>query len=233
MWIITGMFSTIQYFSDNATMNQQLDTIDSLNVIAKNSKTKLDSIHQAIISLDKMKFSDLSLADAIALLSEEYLSLKTEFTEVVSKGQSGGVTAETVDDTYQVESKNQSGGITAGQVDININPEKPKLVPLPMRSKVEIIDEEYEKKFYFHNPEGLLLRDVYLKVTFDKEFTSVKGDKWVWTGAIARGSERTHPEPTSKSMMFYTAVLEPIAFIEITVTSKHDIQIKDVDFETQ
>jgi hypothetical protein len=85
IWIITGIFSTVQYFSDNTTMSQQIDTIDSLNVIAKNSETKLDSIHKAIISLDKMKFSDLSLAEAMALLGQEYVELKKEITEVEKK----------------------------------------------------------------------------------------------------------------------------------------------------
>ncbi len=157
----------------------------------------------------------------------------TRHTEIESEGQSGSVTAQTVGDTYHVESKNQSGGITAGKVEIDINPEKPKLVLSRERTKVEISDGVYTKKFYFRNPEGLALQHVRLKVTFDKDFTSVKGDKWVWTGMIAKGSERTQPDLASRSMIFYTAVLEPIAFIEVTVTSKHDIQINRVEFKTQ
>ena len=157
----------------------------------------------------------------------------TQHTEIESQGQSGGITAETVRDTYHVESKSQSGGITAGKVQIDVNPEKPKLVLSQEKTKVQVTDGVYEKKFYFRNPEGLALQQVFLKVTFDKEFISVKGDKWVWTGMIAKGSERTQPDLTSRSMVFYTAVLEPIAFIEVTVTSKHDIQIKGVGFKTK
>jgi hypothetical protein len=157
----------------------------------------------------------------------------TEHTNVESQGQSGGVTAGPARDIYHVESKSQSGGITAGKVDIEINPEKPKLVLSKEKTKVQVTDGVYEKKFYFRNPDGRTLQQIFLKVTFDKEFTSVKGDKWVWTGIIAKGSEKTQPELGSKSMVFFTAVLEPVAFIEITVTSKYDIQIEGVEFKTQ
>lgn len=140
---------------------------------------------------------------------------------------------ERVGDTYHVKSENQAGGITAGKVEIDVNPQKPKLVLAQEKTKVQVTNGIYEKKFYFRNPEGRTLQRVLLKVTFDQEFISVKGDKWVWTGMIARGSERTQPDPASRSMVFYTAVLESIAFIEVTVRSKHDIQIKAVDFKTQ
>jgi len=140
---------------------------------------------------------------------------------------------ERVGDTYDVKSENQSGGITAGKVDIKVNPEKPKLVLATDKTKVKVVDGVYEKNFYFRNPEGKALQRVLLKLTFDEEFISVKGDKWVWTGMIARGSERTQPDPGGKSMVFYTAVLEPIAFIEVTVTSKLDIKITRVEFNSQ
>ena len=154
---------------------------------------------------------------------------------VESQGQSGGTTAGKVGDTYDVESRNQSGGITAGKIEklVVVNPQKPKLVLSPDRTKVQVTDGVYEKRFYFRNPEGLALRNVLLKVTFDREFASVKADKWVWTGMIAKGSERLHPDPSSNSLLFYTAALEAIAFIEVIVTSKHDIQIKDVEFKTE
>lgn len=136
-------------------------------------------------------------------------------------------------DTYDVKSENQSGGITAGKVDIKVNPEKPKLVLATEKTKVQIVDGVYEKKFYFRNPEGKALQRVLLKLTFDEKIISVKGDKWVWTGMIARGSERTQHDPGGKSVVFYTSVLEPIAFIEVTVTSKHDIQITRVEINSQ
>lgn len=157
----------------------------------------------------------------------------SQHTKVESQSQSGGLTAETVGDTYHVGSENQSGGITAGRVDIKVNPEKPKLVLAKDKTKTQVADGVYEKKFYFRNPEGLALQKVVLKVTFDNEFISGKGDKWVWTGMIVRGSERTQLGSARKSMVFSTAVLEPIAFIEVTVKSKHDIQIKDFKFKTQ
>lgn len=158
---------------------------------------------------------------------------KRDKTTVESQSQSGGTTAGMIGDTYHVESQNQSGGITAGKVEIDVNPQKPRLVLSPDRTKVRVTDGIYEKKFYFGNPEGLALRNVRLKVTFDNEFTSVKADKWVWTGMITRGSERSQPDPSSNSLLFSTAVLEAIAFIEVTVTSKHDIKISDVQFRTE
>ena len=99
IWIIICIVSTIQYSSDYSARDEQEDTIKSLELIAKNSEStidslkisakyseaKLDSVHKAIISLDKMKFSDLSLAEAMALLGEEYVELKKEITEVEKK----------------------------------------------------------------------------------------------------------------------------------------------------
>lgn len=141
---------------------------------------------------------------------------------------------EKVGDTYSVESHNQSGGITAGKVEnLVVNPQKPKLVLSPDKTKVKVTNGVYEKKFYFRNPEGLVLRNVLLKVTFDKHYASVKADKWVWTGMISRGSERSQPDPSNNSLLFSTAALEAIAFIEVIVTSKHDIQIKDVEFKAE
>lgn len=140
---------------------------------------------------------------------------------------------ERVGDTYDVKSENQSGGITAGKVDIKVNPEKPKLVLATDKTKVQIVDGVYEKMFYFRNPEGKALQRVRLKLTFDEEFISVKGDKWVWTGMIVGGGERTQPGQGGKSVDFYTEVLEPIAFIEVMVTSKHDIQITRVESNSQ
>lgn len=99
LWIIICVFSTKQYSSDNSTMDEQKDTIDSLEVIARNSETtidslnvsakkaeiKLDSIHQAIINLDKTKFSDLPLNEVLTLLNDEYRDLKKEIAEVEEK----------------------------------------------------------------------------------------------------------------------------------------------------
>ena len=157
----------------------------------------------------------------------------TQHTEIHNSDQSGGITAHTVGDTYRVESKNQSGGITAGKVDIKVNPEKPKLVLVENKTKTQVANDVYEKKFYFRNPEGLALQGVILKVTFDKEFISGKGDKWVWTGMISKGGEKTQLGPKRKSLIFSTAVLEPIAFIEITVKSKHDLKVTGIQFKSQ
>ena len=42
-------------------------------------------------------------------------------------------------DTYSVESHNQSGGITAGKVEnLVVNPQKPKLVLSPDKTKVKV-----------------------------------------------------------------------------------------------
>lgn len=116
---------------------------------------------------------------------------------------------------------------------IIINPEKPPIVYLAKRTKVTITDDVYEKKFYFGNPEGRALRNVYLKVIFDNKYITVKADKWVWTGVISKGGEKIQRDSINNSIEYYTPAMGANILIEVVVKSKLDIQIKNFQYKTE
>jgi len=92
IWICACVGS-VYYFSLNISEKNRFEEqiiiqetkLDSLDIYSKKADAKLDSIHQAIISLNITKFSDLPLSEVMGLLSEEYLGLKREIAKVEKK----------------------------------------------------------------------------------------------------------------------------------------------------
>jgi len=112
-----------------------------------------------------------------------------------------------------------------------INPEKPKIVYYKNDTKSTKDNGWFIKKFYFAHPEGLPLRNLMVKITFDSTFENIDAKVSVWTGMVYSGGEKLNTNKTKTYVEYFVPILAANNYIEMTVKSINDIEVKDCQYE--